>query len=227
MQNTIYTPENIPVIFEDKDILVIKKPVGILSEDSQKGEKGILSYLENDERKTLHLLHRLDREVGGVMVIAKNKKSASFLSTEIANGGFKKEYLAVTDGIPQEDNGVFEDLLYKDSKKNRSYVVKRERKGVKKASLEYEVLEKEQGKALVKVLLHTGRTHQIRVQFSSRKMPLTGDGHYGSGDRGCKIALHSHRVSFLHPQTKKAVAFESMPDAKNYPWSLFGGLKND
>ena len=221
MQNTIYTPDNIEVIFEDEDILVIKKPVGVLSEDSQKGEKGILSYLENDNRKNLHLLHRLDREVGGVMVIAKNKKSASFLSTEIANGGFKKEYLAVTDGIPEEDKAVYVDLLFKDSKKNRSYVVKRERKGVKKASLEFERVGKTDQKALVRVLLHTGRTHQIRVQFSSRKTPLTGDGHYGSTDRNCKIALHSHRISFLHPKTKSEVTFKSLPDFKEYPWNLF------
>ena len=227
MQNTIYTPDNIEVIFEDEDILVIKKPVGVLSEDSQKGEKGILSYLENDNRKNLHLLHRLDREVGGVMVIAKNKKSASFLSTEIANGGFKKEYLAVTDGIPEEDKAVYVDLLFKDSKKNRSYVVKRERKGVKKASLEFQTLEKTDGKALVKILLHTGRTHQIRVQFSSRKTPLTGDGHYGSTDRNCKIALHSHRISFLHPKTKNEVTFESLPDFSEYPWNLFGEIINE
>ncbi len=227
MQNTIYTPDNIEVIFEDNDILVIKKPLGILSEDSPKGEKGILSYLENDKRKTLHLLHRLDREVGGVMVVAKNKKSASFLSTEIANGEFKKEYLAVTDGIPVEDKAVYVDLLFKDSKKNRSYVVKRERKGVKKASLEFETLKKTDEKALVKILLHTGRTHQIRVQFSSRKTPLTGDGHYGSNDRNCKIALHSHCISFLHPETKSEVTFKSLPDFNEYPWNLFGEIINE
>lgn len=227
MQNTIYTPDNIEVIFEDNDILVIKKPSGILSEDSPKGEKGILSYLENDNRKTLHLLHRLDREVGGAMVIAKNKQSASFLSTEIANGGFKKMYLAVTDGIPEEEQGVYVDLLFKDSKKNRSYVVNRERKGVKKASLEFETIGKTDEKALVKVLLHTGRTHQIRVQFSSRKTPLTGDGHYGSTDRGCKIALHSYRISFLHPKTKKEITFESLPDFNTYPWNLFGEIINE
>ncbi len=227
MQNTIYTPDNIEVIFEDNDILVIKKLVGVLSEDSQKGEKGILSYLENDNRKTLHLLHRLDREVGGVMVVAKNKKSASFLSTEIANGGFKKEYLAVTDGIPEEDKAVYVDLLFKDSKKNRSYVVKRERKGVKKASLEFETVGKNDEKALVRILLHTGRTHQIRVQFSSRKTPLTGDGHYGSTDRNCKIALHSHRIIFLHPKTKSEVTFKSLPDLAEYPWNLFGEIINE
>lgn len=226
MQNTIYTPDNIEIIFEDEDILVVNKPSGILSEDSLKGEKGILSYLENDKRKTLHLLHRLDREVGGVMVIAKNKKSASFLSTEIANGGFKKEYLAVTDGVPEEDNGIYVDLLFKDSKKNRSYVVNRERKGVKKASLEFKTVAKTDEKALVKVLLHTGRTHQIRVQFSSRKTPLTGDGHYGSTDRGCKIALYSHCVTFLHPKTKCTVVFKSLPLTKNYPWNLFGEIEN-
>ncbi len=227
MQNTIYTPDNIDIIFEDDEILVINKPSGLLSEDSQKGEKGILSYLINENRKTLHLLHRLDREVGGVMVIAKNKKSAGFLSTEIVNGGFKKEYLAVTDGVPEEDKGVYVDLLFKDSKKNRSYVVKRERKGVKKASLEFETLEKNQGKALVRVLLHTGRTHQIRVQFSSRKTPLIGDGHYGSSDRNCKVSLHSYRISFIHPKTKNTVEFKSLPSTENYPWNLFGAIENE
>lgn len=227
MQNTIYTPDNIDIIFEDADILVINKPVGILSEDSQKGENGIIRFLQNEKRRDLHLLHRLDREVGGVMVFAKNKKSASFLSTEIANGGFKKEYVAVTDGIPEEEKGVYVDLLFKDSKKNRSYVVKRERKGVKKASLEFETIGKTNNKALVKVLLHTGRTHQIRVQFSSRKTPLTGDGHYGSTDRNCKIALHSHRITFLHPKTRTEVSFKSLPDFAEYPWLLFGEIINE
>lgn len=219
MENTICT-NDIPVIFEDEDILVINKPVGILSEDSQKGEKGILTLLQNENRKSLHLLHRLDREVGGVMVFAKNKKSASALSTDIANGKLQKSYLAITDGIPENDEGVYKDLLFKDSKKNRSFVVKRMRKGVREASLEYVVLKKTEKNALVRVLLHTGRTHQIRVQFASRKTPLTGDGRYGSRVRDCNIALHSHNIKFVHPTTKEWVEFTSNPDFNIYPWNL-------
>lgn len=216
MKNTICI-NDIPVIFEDDDILVINKPAGVLSEDSPKGEKGILSHLQKDN---IYLLHRLDREVGGVMVFAKNKKSASALSTDIANGKFYKSYLAVTDGIPESDEGVYKDLLFKDSKKNRSFVVNRVRKGVREASLEYVVLKKSRKNALVRVLLHTGRTHQIRVQFSSRKTPLTGDGRYGSKVRNCSIALHSHKIAFNHPKTKEQVEFVSSPDFNTYPWNL-------
>ena len=218
MENTICTNE-IEILFEDKDILVINKPAGILSEDSQKGEKGIISLLLNEKRKDLHLLHRLDREVGGVMIFAKNKKSASALSTAIAEKRLYKTYLAVTDGVPAEDEGVYKDLLFKDSKKNRSFVVNRMRKGVRDASLEYAVLKKTEKNALVRVLLHTGRTHQIRVQFSSRKTPLTGDGRYGSKVRDCSIALHSHNIKFVHPTTKEWVEFTSEPDFSVYPWN--------
>lgn len=225
MENTICI-NDIEIIFEDEDILVINKPVGVLSEDSPKGEKGILTYLQNENRKDLHLLHRLDREVGGVMVFAKNKKSASALSTDIANGKFKKSYLAVTDGIPESDEGVYKDLLFKDSKKNRSFVVNRMRKGVREASLEYVVLKKSEKNALVRVLLHTGRTHQIRVQFSSRKTPLTGDGRYGSKVRDCNIALHSYKISFNHPRTKESVTFTCEPCFDRFPWVLFGGVEN-
>lgn len=226
MGNTICT-NDIEVIFEDGDILVINKPAGALSEDSPKGEKGIISLLLNENRKEIFLLHRLDREVGGVMVFAKNKKSASALSTAVAKGDFRKVYLAVTDGIPENDGGVYKDLLFKDSKKNRSFVVNRMRKGVREASLEYRVLGKTENKALVQVLLHTGRTHQIRVQFSSRKTPLTFDGRYGSKERGGSIALYSHGISFTHPRTAEAVVFTSDPDFEKYPWNLFGGILND
>lgn len=219
MENTICI-NDIPIIFEDEDILVTNKPVGILSEDSPKGEKGILSHLQNENRDNLYLLHRLDREVSGVMVFAKNKKSASALSTDIAKGKFYKSYLAVTDGVPESDEGVYKDLLFKDSKKNRSFVVNRMRKGVREASLEYAVLKRSEKNALVRVLLHTGRTHQIRVQFASRKTPLTGDGKYGSKVKNCNIALFSHKISFNHPRTRETVEFISNPDFDIFPWNL-------
>lgn len=223
VKNMICT-NDVEIIFEDRDILVINKPVGVLSENSQKGEKGIIPLLINKNRQNLHLLHRLDRNVGGVMVFAKNKKSASVLSKAIAQGEFKKTYLAVTDGVPESDEGAYKDLLFKDAKKNRSYVVDRVRKGVREASLEYKVLQKADNKALVRVLLHTGRTHQIRVQFSHRKMPLTGDAHYGSRDKGCDIALHSCQIEFLHPTLETKVVFNSVPDKTAYPWNCFGGF---
>lgn len=215
------------VIFEDDDITVCIKPKGILSENALNGEKGIIGLLSDRAGKNLHLLHRLDRNVGGVMVFANNKKSAGILSKDIAEGRFFKEYLAVTDGVPEKESGVYKDLLFKDSKKNRSYVVNRMRKGVKDASLEYRVLKNNTEKALVRVHLHTGRTHQIRVQFASRKMPLTGDIKYGSRDRTtADIALYSCFISFYHPISKEKLCFESIPDMNEYPWNMFGDVLN-
>jgi 23S rRNA-/tRNA-specific pseudouridylate synthase len=129
---------------------------------------------------------------------------------------------ATADGIIKEKQGVYKDLLFKDSSKNRSYVVKRMRKGVKEASLEYVVLSEKENKSLVKVILHTGRTHQIRVQFSSRKTPLCGDIKYGSKDRESDIALFSHSISFCHPVTEEMLTFTEYPTKIDYPWNLFG-----
>ena len=220
MKNTI-CKNDIEIIYEDRDLLVINKPVGVPSEDTPTGEKGVISYLLNNEREALYLLHRLDREVSGVMVFAKNKKSASILSTAIQSKRFQKRYLAVTDGVPVEEKGIYRDLLFKDSKKNRSYVVDRVRKGVKDASLEYEIKNVKDNKTLVEILLHTGRTHQIRVQFSSRKTPILCDGRYGSRDRGGSIALHSYKISFTHPTSEESVELMCEPDYNSYPWNIF------
>ena len=215
--------DDLKILFEDKHITVCVKPVGMLSEDSAT-EKGIIGILSQRAGKPLHLLHRLDRNVGGVMVFANNKASAAALSTDIAQGKLKKEYMLICDGCPEEREGVYKDLLFKDSHKNRSYVVKRMRKGVKDASLEYTVLKSNENKSLVKVLLHTGRTHQIRVQFSSRRLPLTGDVKYGSKDKEAKaIALFSHRITFNHPVSKEEMIFSQEPDYSIYPWCNFKG----
>lgn len=211
------------VLFEDNDIIVLIKPVGVPSETTQNGEKGILDLLKNQYGLTdVFLLHRLDRNVGGVMVFAKNKKSAACISKQIQENTFKKTYLAVVDGVIEEKQGIYKDLLFKDSSKNRSFVVNRMRKGVKEASLEYIVLNETENKTLVKVTLHTGRTHQIRVQFSSRKTPLCGDGKYGSRDKQSEIALFSHSITFTHPSTNEVLTFTEFPNKINYPWSLFG-----
>lgn len=212
------------ILFEDNDILVCEKLPGIPCESALPGEKCLADVLieENPSVRSLFLVHRLDRNTGGVTVLAKNKKSAAFLSAQIAAGTFKKRYFAVTDGIPAEKNGVYKDLLFKDSKKGRSYVVDRMRKGVKEASLEYETLgvNTEKNKALVKILLHTGRTHQIRVQFSSRKTPLCGDGKYGSRDNKADTALWAFALT-LNLADGSEKTFRSFPDTAVYPWNLF------
>ena len=205
------------VLHKDNDIAVVIKPVGLLSEDGE----GSLPALLREELSVNEVfpIHRLDRTVGGVMVYALNKKSAAALSQSVQNGDMKKRYLAIVHGKPVEDSGVFEDLLFKDSKKNKSFVVTRERKGVKKASLEYEVLKSDEDCSLVKILLHTGRSHQIRVQFSSRKMPLVGDGKYGAPDNEKNICLFSHSLTFPHPKSGDVVAFSAMPEGEN--WEKF------
>ena len=158
------------------------------------------------------------------MVFAKTHAAAGKMSALIAEGEMAKEYYAVVRGEPENKSGIFEDLLFKDSLKNKSYVVKRMRKGVKKASLEYEtqktLTDGDKKYSLVKIKLHTGRTHQIRVQFSSRKMPLLGDGKYGGKCESCKTALWSYSLSFLHPFTGKEI-FVNEPAPSIHPWNMF------
>ena len=205
------------VLYKDNDIVVVIKPVGVLSEE---GEGSLPALLREElSLKEVFPIHRLDRTVGGVMVYALNKKSAAALSTAVQNGDMKKRYLAIVHTRPEEDSGTFEDLLFKDSKKNKSFVVARERKGVKKASLQYEVLGSDGEKTLVKILLHTGRSHQIRVQFSSRKMPLVGDGKYGALDNEKNICLFSHSLTFPHPKSGEEVEFSALPEGEN--WDKF------
>lgn len=217
------------ILYEDRHLIVCIKPVGMLSQPDTKGEKDMLTVISDylvtkGEKPYIGLVHRLDRNVGGVMVFSKNSGITGKLSSEIAQRNFIKEYMAVVHNTPKESFGVFKDLLFKDSSKNKSFVVKRIRKGVKEASLEYNVLavaDTEKGQiSLVKVLLHTGRTHQIRVQFSSRQMPLLGDGKYGSLDNGCEIGLWSYRLAFTHPVSKKSMDFKKNPPDE-YPWNQF------
>lgn len=205
--------ENIEILFKNSDFAAVVKPVGILSEG---GEGDMVSLLSEFFKTKVYPVHRLDRAVGGVMVYALKKESAAKLSRIMERGGFGKEYLAVVHGECPE-SGTMEDLLFKDSRLNKSFVVKRERKGVRKASLEYERVSFDGERSLVRIKLHTGRSHQIRVQFSSRKMPLYGDGKYGGSDN-CDIALLSHRISFEYDG--EDFAFEcKMPSA--YPFGEF------
>lgn len=207
----------IDILYENNDFVVCVKPVGVASQNDK--AEDLVKLLAHQLSSQIYPVHRLDTAVGGTMVFAKNTKTAAQLSRQMADGNFKKSYLAVVSGKPEEKSGVFEDLLFKDSSKNKSYVVKRERKGVKKAKLEYELLSYSDDMSLVSVLLHTGRSHQIRVQFASRKMPLIGDGKYGSKDNRCTVALWSEKITFDYNNEK--VTFTSEPEKNNFPWNLF------
>lgn len=200
------------ILFEDNDIIVCIKPVGVVSQSDSNGKESMITLLEEITGREVYPLHRLDRQVGGVMVYAKNKISAGVLSKDIAERNFKKEYIALVHGTPETAKGQMVDLLFKDSKKNKTYVVNRKRQGVKEASLEYQVLNNKDGLSAVRILLHTGRTHQIRVQFASRKMPLTGDRKYGAKDEFKNIGLWSYRITFTHPKTKEALTFSRLPE---------------
>ena len=198
---------DIQILHQDKDIVVCIKPCGISSQNTEQKD-GLPDRLSELLGKNyVATLHRLDTGVSGVMVYALNPKSAAFLSREISENRFKKHYIARVYGKPEQNEGVFEDLLFKDSKKNKSFVVKNERKGVKKAKLSYKVIESDDTTSLVEILLHTGRSHQIRVQFSSRGMPLVGDGKYGAKDNEKNIALTSTKLEFVHPSSKELVCF--------------------
>ena len=207
----------IDIIFENNDFVVCVKPVGVCSQNDKTVD--MVKLLREQTGSDIYPVHRLDTAVGGTMVFAKNSKTAALLSKQIADATFKKRYLAVVTGRPQEESGVLKDLLFKDSSRNKTYVVNRERKGVKKASLEYKTVSAVDGYSLLSILLHTGRTHQIRVQFASRKTPLVGDGKYGSKDNRCSVALWSSEISFDYKSDK--VTFLSKPNDDVYPWDLF------
>ena len=190
------------ILYSDKNIIVCIKPVGLDS------EKQVPENLKAELGGEIFTLHRLDLNVGGVMVYARNKRTASELSRAIQDGFMIKEYLATVHGTPPE-SGDWEDLLFKDSRKNKVFVVKRMRKGVKKARLEFVRLADGEN-SLVKIRLHTGRSHQIRVQFASRGFPLVGDHKYGSRDEKISPMLYSHKITF--PYQGKDISFESTPE---------------
>ena len=190
------------ILYSDRDLAVIVKPLGM---DSEHQVPEALRQVLGGE---IFPIHRLDLNVGGVMVYARTRFAAAALSKAVQDGALVKEYRAMVHGTPPE-SGVWEDFLFKDSRKNKVFVVKKERKGVKKASLEFRRLT-DASPALVHIRLHTGRSHQIRVQFASRGFPLIGDHKYGSKDEATAPMLFSCCLTF--PWKGKEMRFEKLPD---------------
>lgn len=213
----------IRILYEDPYLVLCVKPVGVLSEDSEQGAcmPALLRrhYREQGKPDYIATVHRLDRIVGGVMLFSRRREITGKLTAAVAEHRVTKEYLAVLRGHPAEASATLTDLLFRDASKNKSYVVKRMRKGVREASLEYVTLGSTEELTLVRVRLHTGRTHQIRVQFSSRGLPLLGDIRYGS-KADCSTALWSYHMAFTHPVTGRTVDV-TCPPPESWPWTLF------
>ena len=213
--------ETCKILHADSEIVLCVKPSGVLSQDAgEQSMPGLLrSALGTEE---IYPVHRLDQAVGGVMVYARTAEAAAALSRQIQCGKWEKTYLAVLEGAPDMPEGELTDLLYHDQRRNKTYVVTRERRGVKEARLLYRVLATEQGRSLVAIRLITGRTHQIRVQFASRGLPLAGDGRYGALDRKTPLGLWCWKLSFDHPTTGKRMNLALQPPMQP-PWEGFRG----
>lgn len=208
------------IIYQDKRVLVAIKPAGVLSTDEPGGMPELLRRTLGDDKACVRTVHRLDQTVSGLMVFARSREASRILSTQMQEREFYKEYLAVIHGNPVELQGTFRDLLLRNKQQRRTLVTDVPQKGAQEAVLDYQVLDNRGGFSLVKIRLHTGRTHQIRVQFSSRGFPLVGDKKYGIEDGYGSIALWSHRISYTHPETGERMVHSALPP-ENEPWNMF------
>ncbi len=200
--------------YSDDQIVVCEKPFGTLSEGE--GARALPSLLKKKLGGNIYPVHRLDRETTGLLVFARTSDAAAHLSRQITEGSLQKEYLAILCGTPDEPRGTLSDLLFYDRGRGKSFVVAKERKGVKRAELTYELLAEKGERSLVRVHLLTGRTHQIRVQFASRRLPLVGDRRYGAPADGAAHSLHSYHLSFTHPKDGTPMEFFSTPTGAEF-----------
>lgn len=214
------------IIYQDEAVLVCLKPQGVLSTDEPGGLPSLLRGILGNEAACVRTVHRLDRVVGGLMVLARTPAAASELSRQIRDREFDKEYLAVVHGRPEPRRGLYRDLLARSREERKTYVADSPGKGVQEAVLTYRTLDVRLGLSLVRIHLETGRTHQIRAQFSSRGLPLVGDRKYSTLDDGCPIALWSCRLAFRHPETGAPCEFFHRPP-EIYPWDAFTTLPGE
>ncbi|MFD1067961.1 RluA family pseudouridine synthase [Oceanobacillus locisalsi] len=221
---------NVPILYEDNHLLFVEKPVNMPVQEDQSKDQDLLNYLKEDIKVRyqkpgnvyLALVHRLDRPVGGVMVFSKTSKAASRLSDAIRRQAVEKKYLAVVRGVPDKKQALLEDYLVKDKQENKVYTTHSNTKNAKKAKLEYEVIGSNNHLSLLSIKLHTGRPHQIRVQFASRNLPLYGDQKYGEkvNQPGEQIALWSEMLAVEHPIKKEEIKIKSQPP-NIFPWNLW------
>ena len=210
------------VLYRDRDLILVQKAPGMPSQPDPSGQTDLLSAIQA-VYPTARLIHRLDTPTGGVMVFGLTPAATAKLSALVQDHSlFQKEYLAVTASPPAEETGTLRDFLFHDKQKNKAFVTDGKRKGSKEAVLDYRVLATtSDGHALLLIRLHTGRTHQIRVQLASRGFPLVGDGKYGSREKTPFIGLWAYRLTFPHPITGVPVTAAADPDPATLPWSLF------
>lgn len=206
----------IEILEQTPQLVLCVKPVGVRAQGE--AEADLPALLKQQLGCEIYPVHRLDQAVGGVMVFAKTAPAAAKLSQAIAGGTLQKEYLAVLERSPEQTEGELSDLLFHDRTKNKTYVVSRQRKGVKEAKLAYRVLDVQNGLCLVRIRLYTGRTHQIRVQFASRGMPLVGDGKYGSRKNAAAPALWSYALTL--PMGGAIARIRALPEAAGV-WAPF------
>ena len=207
-------------IYKDNNFIVCVKPAGVLSTDEPGGMPSLVREYLGDEKACVRTVHRLDQVVSGLMVLALNPETASELSRQIRDDEFGKSYLAVVHGTLDEKKGRMTDLLLRSKEERKTYVVTQRGKDVQEAVLDYEVLGETSSLSLVKIKLITGRTHQIRCQFSSRGLPIVGDRKYSILDDGCDIALWSYSISFTNPANGRQMKYTHKPP-EYLPWTLF------
>ena len=206
------------ILYQDADVLVCIKPARVLSTDEPGGLPELLREALGDPGADIRTVHRLDRVVSGLMVLARNAGAASELSRQVREDEFEKEYLAVVHGAPEEKRGTLRDLLIRDKARKMTLVTDAPGKGVQEAILHYQTMGTAEGMSRVRIQLVTGRTHQIRVQFASRGMPLVGERKYAVLEDPCEIALWSCKIAFTHPVTGKRMEFSKEPPLC-YPWT--------